>query len=293
MFMLEILNYILIFFALIGSSVSAYIDLKTTEIPDEIPIAMVTVALLLRFGYSIFSGEWEYFLIPLAIGSGFFLFGMLMYFTGQWGGGDAKLLGAVGVMIGFLPGVVEDTFPPFFLNYLLNLFFIGAIYIIIYALVVAARNKKVRKGIFKYLKKNKTELYIIVIFSAVFLFTMTYSFWSIFGNIELGLNFLFPFFLIGFYFLWVFLKCVERIGFMKRISTKDLREGDMIGEDIKELNISKRLIRGLTKEEVRKIRKLKRKVWIREGVRFGPVFPISILVTLFYGNVVLLLLNLI
>lgn len=290
--MLVTLDYILILLALIGSSVSAYIDLKTTEIPDEIPLAMFSTALLVRFGYSLFSGEWEYFLIPLAIGSGFFLFGMLMYFTGQWGGGDAKLLGAVGFMIGFLPGVVEDTFPPFFLNYLFNLFFIGAIYIIIYALVVAVRNKKVRKGILEYLKKNKTELYIVVIFSLIFLFTMAYSFWSVFGTVELGLNFLFPFFLIGFYFLWVFLKCVERIGFMKRISTAELKEGDMIGEDIRELNISKRLIRGLTKEEVKKIRKLKRRVWIREGVRFGPVFPISILITLFYGNLMLVLLNL-
>ena len=58
----------------------------------------------------------------------------------------------------------------------------------------------------------------------------------------------------------------------------------MIGEDIEKLNIRKKIIRGLTKEEVRKIRKIKKTVWIREGVRFGPVFPISILVTLFIGN---------
>ena len=286
------LDYLLVLIAFMGSSISAYIDLKTTEIPDEIPLAMAITGLLIRFGYSLFTGEWYFLLIPSLVGAGFFLFGMLMYWTGQWGGGDAKLLGAIGIMIGILPGIIEEKMIPFYFNYLLNVFFVGAIYIVFYAFVISMKNKKVVKGFYKSLHESKTELYVISVLSLLIFFATTYFYWNMFSSFNI-INIFLSLFFIGFYILWKFLKSVETIGFMKKINVKDLREGDMIGEDIKKLNISKKIIRGLTKEEVMKIKKLRKTVWIREGVRFGPVFPIAILVTLFFGNLLILLMQIV
>ena len=63
----------------------------------------------------------------------------------------------------------------------------------------------------------------------------------------------------------------------------------MIGEDIDELNLKSKLIRGLTRREVEKIQEKRKEVWIKEGVRFIPAFPLSILLTLFYGDIMLIL----
>ncbi len=42
----------------------------------------------------------------------------------------------------------------------------------------------------------------------------------------------------------------------------------MLGEDVPELKLYKKYIRGLTKEEVNKIKKIRKNVVIKEGVRY-------------------------
>ena len=63
---------------------------------------------------------------------------------------------------------------------------------------------------------------------------------------------------------------------IKKIKTEKLREGDWLYSDEK---IGKSVIKsswdGLTKEEIRKLRKNFKEVRIREGVQFSPVFLIS------------------
>ncbi|UCG95140.1 MAG: prepilin peptidase [archaeon] len=286
-----ILGYFLITISLAGSGLSGYIDLRTTEIPDEIPLAMVLLGLLIRFSYSLFSGDWGFLLFPAIIGGGFFLFGMMMYYTGQWGGGDAKVLGAIGVLIGTLPaGLFPLSVFPLFLSLIVNVFLVGAVYIIIYAIVMSFLNKKIASNFFKSLKGSSTEFAIIVSAISFFIVANVLVFWNLFGLLNLWLIFGAAAGGIGFYLLWKFLKSVENVGFMKKIKTARLREGDMLGEDIKKLNLNKKIIRGLTKEEVGKIRKLKKTVWIREGVRFAPVFPISIAVTLLFDNLLIFIL---
>lgn len=48
-------------------------------------------------------------------------------------------------------------------------------------------------------------------------------------------------------------------------------------------------IRGLDEEEVEKIRDEREGIEVREGVRFAPVFPLAILVSVYFGNILLLL----
>ena len=81
-----------------------------------------------------------------------------------------------------------------------------------------------------------------------------------------------------------------RKGFYKKIPVKDLKVDDMLGENIPKLSLSQKILRGLTAEEVKKIKKLKKYVVIKEGIRYGPVFPIALILTLIYGDLVLLFL---
>jgi len=43
--------------------------------------------------------------------------------------------------------------------------------------------------------------------------------------------------------------------------------------------------RGLTEKEVRKIRRTKKYVVIKDGIRFVPVFPITLVISILFGNI--------
>lgn len=57
-------------------------------------------------------------------------------------------------------------------------------------------------------------------------------------------------------------------------------------EDMKLFRESSSRIRGLKEEEVEKIRETRDKVKIKEGVRFAPTFPVALLITVYFGNVI-------
>ena len=62
----------------------------------------------------------------------------------------------------------------------------------------------------------------------------------------------------------------------------------MLGEDIPRLRLYKKYIKGLTAEQIKRIKRVKRYVTIREGIRYGIVFPLSLVFTLFLGDFFLL-----
>lgn len=281
---LILVSYLLLFTGLVGSGLAGYFDLKTTEIPDQIPLVMVVLGLLIRVGYSLFSGDWSFLIVPLVIFIGFLGFGFLLYYTGQWGGGDAKILGAMGLLMGALPKpFLHASIFPFWLDYFFNVFFVGAAYTVIYAIWIAMSNPKVTNKIYNDFKGSSKEIGIFV--SVVFGFVMVFSFLTGLYQISLALWAL----TISLLFLFKFLKVVEDFGLKKRIKTKYLKEGDMLDENIPKLNLTGKIIRGLTKEEVKSIKMIKKTVCIKEGVRFGPVFCIALIVTLIWGNLIIYL----
>jgi hypothetical protein len=88
----------------------------------------------------------------------------------------------------------------------------------------------------------------------------------------------------GLYILWKFVKAVENVGFKKKIPVSKLKVGDVPDYY--------KIWEGVTEKEIKKIKKSgKRYIWIKEGVRFAPAFPIALLFTLFYGDGILFLMN--
>ena len=94
-----VLDVTLIILALIVLFIASYTDLKTREVPDWLNYSLIFSAFGIR---TIFSFElgWEIiisgligFVIALSIA-------LLFYYTGQWGGGDSKLLMGMGAIIG-------------------------------------------------------------------------------------------------------------------------------------------------------------------------------------------------
>ena len=303
-FSLEMISFAV---ALVGSSIAAAFDLKTTEIPDKVPYTMIAAALIIYGVKSVI--EWNYLPIlnSVAVGILLFGFGFVMYYLGQWGGGDAKLLSAIGFL---LPGsnVLSSIFPstilwfPFPVSYLFNVFFVGAVYMLVYAFVLTLINKNIIRE-FKHDIKASTNT---IILSSVALFVallfLNWSFAKAFqsSNIQsptvfnirayfvnnaptLLVNSLVPLVLtIGLFLVWKFVRAVENVAFKKRIHVTKLKVGDVL--------MKSKLWEGLTIKEIRQIKKSGKKyVWIKEGVRFAPAFPLALVFTVYFGDAILLL----
>ena len=281
------LEIILLSTAFIGSTLAAIWDLKTTEIPDKIPYAMIVVALVL-FGIQSYL-SWNYWPIlkSLAVGLSLLGFGFLMYYFGQWGGGDAKVLSAMGFLLPELSeSFSKELLLPFSLSYTINVFLVGATYMIIYAFIVALIHKKVFT---KFLDDMKASSKVLSIGSVALFITFFLINWSLIIFFRLTFDVMFALknsllplaATIGLFVIWKFSKAVENVGFKKRIPVSKLKVGDV-------LNKSKKW-EGITKKDLRKIKRSGRKyIVIKEGVRFAPSFPLALIFTLYFGDGLLL-----
>jgi len=284
--MLEILFFIV---AIIGSAAAGFYDLKTTEIPDEIPYVMIVIGIV---GHVIKSYlVWSYwpFLLSSIIGLSYLAFGFIMYYIGQWGGGDAKILSAIGFLVPVLPQQLNiELFFPFSLSFFFNLFLVGAIYMVVYAFALSFINKKIWTAFFKDLKANARMILIynsalvasIILMGLLFARYLKFLPLTIFTVLVLTVGITSA----GLYVLWKFVKAVEVVGFKKKIPVSKLRIGD-VPDYFKKWE-------GITEKEMRKIKKSGKKyIWIKEGVRFAPAFPIALIFTLVFGDGILVLMN--
>lgn len=270
--------------AFAGSIYAAIWDIRTTEIPDEIPHAMIIFALLYYGIQSVIEINPWIFLDSLIAGGAIFILGFIMYYAGQWGGGDAKILAAI---IFLLP--VSNTVLPFPVTYLLNVFIVGAGYMILYSFVLALKNRKIFSAFFVDVRKNKAvfalgsvSLFVafsIINYSVLFLLAYPINYLSIFQNSLIPVVAA-----IVLYSIWRFAKAVEEVGFKRKIPLSKLRIGDVL--------LDSKIWEGLTEKQLKRIKKSgKRFVWIKEGVRFAPTFPLALAFTLIYGDFLFLLLR--
>lgn len=254
------IDLILLSICFFGSILASYYDLKTTEVPDEILYGMSFLSLPFLFYRIFFLHEYHF----LLYGTLFSLMAFLLYKLGQWGGADATLLSIFGFL--FPENHFTSKIFPFHFIFLINLFSVGAIYSILYSILIIFKRKE-KIGI--KIKIPFIESILLFFFLFSFIYLSTKNFYStIFLSLPLTLLFLFLF------TLYRLLKLVERKIFIKRIPISELKVGDML--------LHKRELKGVSKKEIEKIKKSGRKyVWIKEGVRFIPVFPISLFLTTF------------
>ncbi|MBN2101252.1 MAG: hypothetical protein JW716_00075 [Candidatus Aenigmarchaeota archaeon] len=270
--------------AVIGFGYSAYLDLRYTEFPDWLPYSIIIASVIARVTYYIsFMGFTEtalYAMIPMAAtGLAFLGFGLLLYYAGQWGDGDAWLLGGMGFLFPDSGGLLVETggisFP---LVIIFNFFIVSLVYMIFYSLILGMRKREINKEFVNILRKNKLKIELMIA-SFFLLFAALSSYMYFFRGMQPSLSMImFPFFISFMIIFFHYGKAVEKEAFKKQIDVKDLREGDVImdGKWV-----------GVTEEDIGKLQKKGGKIWIKEGVRFAPVFIITILVTLFLGNVIM------
>ena len=284
------ITYVLSFIALLIGSIT---DLKTREVPDWVNYGLIISGIGLNLLFSAVHSDSSFIInsiIGLAI---FFGIAYIMFYAGQWGGGDSKMIMGLGAMIG-----IDISFqgPQFLVGFFINALFIGAMYGLFWSIYLAAKNRKKFSMEFKkaLLQKNIVKLKNFMLVAMVLLliaFLLTNE--PYIKILALSLAFL----ILTTFYMWIFVKAIEKSSMYKLVEPNKLTEGDWIVNDVyvnnqyicgpKDLGISKSQIRKLV--EFYKKRKVK-KILIKEGIPFVPSFLIAFVITLLFGNFLLLLL---
>lgn len=281
--MLSPLVFILTLTAL---SIATVTDIKTREVPDTLNYGLISIGFVSNLLASIVYYKPEYILNSIV---GFFFFlilGLIMYYSGQWGGGDAKMVMALGSLIGLNIANFKNEF---LIKFLINMVFIGALYGIVISIVLVIKNRK------KFKMKNKNKLVSYLIITSALILAIIFFIKEVYMKIMLSVLVVSPLILL---YIWKFVKAVEEICMIKYVSPLKLTEGDWIVKDIiiDGKVVYKRNNKGIEKKDIEKLIRLYKqkklhKVMIKEGIPFIPSFLLSFIFTYLFGNMIFLLLR--
>lgn len=274
--MIEYMLYVIAFFFLV---IASYSDLRTREVPDMVNYGLIVVALGTRSLYSVNSFNWSFllhgvygFLVAL-------LLGCLMYYTGQWGGGDSKLLMGMGAVIGFSFNISE--LPTLFL-FIFNILLAGGVYGLGWISVLTFIN---REEVFTEIKRRVSDFrklhYVLLFMSFLGIFLILFTDYLF----SFALSMVFGFSLLIFY-LWVWTMTVEEKVLHENVLTEDLVVGDWIAETIDledkiigddSLGVKEDDIESLIDSDIDE-------VLVKKGIPFVPSFLFAYLITLGFDN---------
>jgi len=245
-------------------------DLRKTEVSNWLNFSLIAFALAYRAFYAVAFDNLQFLGFGLLGFGAFFILAHLFYYTRVFAGGDAKLLMGLGVILPF------SSYSEFLLSageFIFLLFTLGLIYGVIYSAFLVRKSKK---EFFKHFNKNFKSIMKAYLFAIVVLGV---------AALLLGVLSLFIFTAIGLFVIFIlygYLKAVERI-MVHKVSPGKLREGDWLVGDVKiGRNIIKQSVHGLSLEEIKMLRRAKKKVVIMNGIPFVPAFLMAFLVMVFF-----------
>jgi hypothetical protein len=260
-------------------------DLKTGEIPEKVSYGYIASALLVAAADSMASGDVYMFLNSLLMGVSFFGLGFMLFYLGQWGGGDVKLAGGIGCTLGFLAqaGFFHDGLFPYYATYFINMICIALPYATVYGLLLGLKSPETWKEFGRYLRDKKSVAVLILSFAPCIIglylhLTSLALFYTIIPVMTL---------------IALYLKAVELKALRDTIDVSKLREADVPAEDVVvegAVLIRKIDIEGMTLEDIKKIQelaaqgKIPQKIVIKRGIKFAPVLLFAFLSVLYAGN---------
>jgi len=281
--------YLLLGIALAATLYASYTDIKTREVPNWVSFGLIGAMLVLRISYALIYDDLQSLWMCLASGGLFLGLGLLFFYSQQWGGADVKLLTAIGVGFGSLIGEfapVPSLLWPFAITVLMNFFIVAIVYSLLFALSSAAKTPAVWKD-FKASMNSYEQGLILAAFLGVAILAFYNSIFVWAGFIPLV------------WLLFRFLKPVEKHCMHKEVSVKGLVEFDIPENDIKvgrKVIVSNKDPNGITPEQIKEVQKLAKagkvakNLRVKWGVPLVPAFPVTILISLFYGDMIFVLL---
>ena len=264
---------ILIPITLFALLIASYTDIKHREVADWINYGLIFAALGIRSIVSVEQG-WSILLSGL-LGLGV-CYGLAatLYYTNQWGGGDSKLLMAMGAVIG-----IEYPFTAASLHlggYLMGLLVLGAAYGLLWMGFLAIQNTK--------LFWRKTKLFIGR-YSPLHTVILIYTAFFVIISIKFAFFWPITIFPMSVFYLIAFMNTMEDTLFLKKKDINELTEGDWLAEDVTvsgKVMLTKRTLEMKDLNTLQRLRREKKIAWvtIKEGIPFVPSFLLAYLVYL-------------
>ena len=259
------IDVVLITIALIVLLAASYSDLRTREVPDMLNFSLIFAGLGVR---TIFSFELGWQIIISGV-LGFLvclILAYLFYYTGQWGGGDSKLLMGMGAIIGINHPFSDESFN--LLWFFLGLLFLGAIYGTLWMMYLSIKKKDLFVGEFKNLIDEHKIVHLTTGVLSISFLGISFadlSFWPLA---------IMP---VAIFYLFMFINAVENSCFITNIRPEKLTEGDWLAQKVK---LGQKIImrkKTLEINDIIKLRKLKNQgkinyVKVKEGIPFVPSF---------------------
>ena len=289
----QLLQLIVVSF-LTAASIS---DIRKREVPNWVNYGLTITGFGLGLLHSVVTMNWTFLLFSVLGAAAALALAAIMFYTGQWGGGDSKLLIGMGAAVGFS----VTTTSPFasldnpFISFLFNLVVVSLVYAIVFGIILAFKHKKqFSAALNKQLESYAAIRKVVLVACALGLLVAVVSNDVLVRFAALALA------AISFLttYLSIMSKAVERACLLKNLSPLKLTEGDWIAKDIvvdgKRICGPKDL--GIDKSQIRKLialyrRKKIRVVLVKEGLPFAPTFLIAYIITVFFGNLFLAVLR--
>lgn len=269
---IEIILFVFTFILVVLASI---FDLKSREVPDTLSYILIIGVSGMSLIYSLYSGKYIFFVYSMLGLTVFFLLGYILYFTKQMGGGDVKILAALGASMA--NNTLWDF--PLLLYFFLALACIGAIYTLVWSLVLYFKSFHDANKKAKELLQARKSFRISLIFIALLIFVLLFFSTDAMTRVLLAVIALL---LIFTFYLYIFLKVVESLHFVKKIPVSELTEGDWLAKDVERNNkiICSAKHPCLDKKQIESLKKAKvEHVIIKVGIPFVPAILIATLVT--------------
>jgi Flp pilus assembly protein protease CpaA len=276
-----IMYSIILLFTLIVLIIASISDIRTREVPDTLNYGIIFGAIGLRLIYSTITFDWTFLIEGLTGLIVFIGIALVLFYTGQWGGGDSKLLMGMAALYG-----MQLTLNTFIFSFIINMFITGAFYGLLWSIVLLIKNReKFIRGFTimqqsKEVRISKFILYPLIIASlSIGVLATTLQYKIIFYSI--------PAIIFLTFYLWIITKTIEKTCMIKSTTPKKLTEGDWIAKDVKVRGkyICGPRDLGIEKHQIQKLVKLKVKtIEVKEGIPFVPSFLFGFILTLAYGN---------
>lgn len=272
--------------SIIGLILGSITDFKTREVPDFLNFSLMAIGIVFGTVTSIISWNiWPLLSSLVGLGVGYLL-GAAMFYTGQWGGGDAKMLMGLGALQGLGILTIINGSIPLFATTVLTILIAGAAYGLLYAGYLIIKHWTNFKKEFKKANREKKQIRRRIITLVTVVLVILASFLipdRTLQTILIALAFLLFF---GMYSL-VISRTIEKTCMIKMLSVKKLTEGDWIVEDV--LVDGKRICGpkdlGISEKQIKELHKLKvREVKVKEGIPFIPGFLLGYIIVIIFGN---------
>lgn len=274
------------FIVLAGLLLGSLIDIRTREIPDTLNFSLIGIGLISGLFMSVFHSSISYIASSI---TGFLagaIIGIFLFYTGQWGGGDAKMVMGIGALTGlslheFGAGI------PFFLVFIINSLLIGAVYGLIWVFAISIKNfKEIRKE-FTAMRQDKQVIFLRKIIIALLIIIIPLLFILQIDFIAKIMILVALFFFFISFHASMFLRATVKVGMVKDMEVSKLTEGDWVVEQVKlkKGKVFKPPKTGVSLDDIDLLKKNNvKKVAVKQGIPFVPSFLLAYIATLFIGN---------